>query len=89
MDARICNFKVYLRETVEGRRVGWSFHRPLGDKDGADKIVMEMILWNLLYAENDGAKLPNGKSVVTKTDLYWLLEELAIIGGLEEIAAAN
>lgn len=89
MDARICNFKVYLRETVDGRKIGWSFHKPWGDIGGADKIAMEMSLWNLLYAVNDGAKLPNGKSVVTKNDLYWLLEELAKIGGLEEITAAN
>ncbi len=98
MDIRICNFKVYLLQSVSGRIEGWTFYKPWGDPQGADIVIGHMSLWDLLYKVEEEAKLSptSKKSLVTKTDLYWLLKELATIGhqedgktDFERIAEAN
>lgn len=90
MNTRIHSFKVYLVETVSGMSY-WTFRKPTEEDivDYKDTILQTETLWDLLYLVRDGKKKANGKSLVRKSDLEYLLKELSATGQFDKIAAAN
>lgn len=73
MNTRIHSFKVY-RVMFQSGLTFWTFLKGVA-KSGV--ILEETTLWDLLYKAKDGVKTSGGKSLVKKSDLEFLLQELA------------
>lgn len=90
MNIRIHSFKVYLVMTVSSMKY-WTFRKPTEEHSNVygDTILQTKTLWDLLYLAREGTKTETGKCLVRKSDLEFLLTEIAGTGGLEEIAEFN
>lgn len=89
MNTRIHSFKVYRIETVSGMKF-WTFSKKGNySEEHGDILLEECTLWDMLYKSKDGQKEPSGKSIVRKSDLEFLLSELAKVEGFEMISKLN
>lgn len=82
MNTRIHNLEVYRIETVSGMKF-WTLKKPNEQnlKEYGDKILKNCTLWDMLYLSSDGIKEENGKSLVRKSDLEFILRELVGVNG--------
>lgn len=89
MNIRTHSFKVYQIRNIQSGNTFWTFYQPQGEELNKYGVLRERTLSQLLYMVKDGEKEKNGKSVVKKSDLEFLLGEMVYGGGYEKIASSN
>jgi hypothetical protein len=85
MNTRIHSVKVY-RVIFPSGLTFWTLLKGVAR---SGMVLEETHLWDLLYKAKDGDKTSSGKSLVKKSDLLYLLEELAATSTSQQIFEDN